>query len=449
MRPNKKKLFCFLTATALFLMPGCKGMPENQFLSLPTASPENATASPQSTEGSQKITEINLYQYKPEYNDAVDKAATEFSKENEEIEIKVKSARDGEDYMTTLKTLINSGDMPHIFNLGRLSDFNEFKDKLMDLSDLELTQFAMEASLNGAAIGDKIYGVPYFIEGFGFVYNRELFEKASIDVGAIDNFMAFESAVEELDRMKETLKIEAVFAFPAKDFQITGLHMSNVFISAEFGGDIVKAYQSKNLEFKYAEALKKMIDLQMEYSVKPVKDIDSRKMVEEYFIGKKVAIIQQGNWIHHTIETIDKDFADKIDMLPYPIEGLRECCNSAGVPMYWVISDTADEKVREGARSFLNWLYLSENGKKIIEEDFMFIPAYRGFAADTVKDPLGKRILAQYSARNIIPYVFPSYPDDWGINRFGADIYRYANGELAWDEVVSNAREAWNKLRQQ
>ena len=48
------------------------------------------------------------------------------------------------------------------------------------------------------------------------------FKEANIDIESIDSLDAFEFAVKELAGRKDILKIDAVFAFPAKDTQITG-----------------------------------------------------------------------------------------------------------------------------------------------------------------------------------------------------------------------------------
>ena len=58
--------------------------------------------------------------------------------------------------------------------------------------------------------------------------------------------------------------------------------MSNAFISPEFEGDIAKTGNADKLEFKYADAFKRIIDLQLMYSVQPVAEMDNRKMTEVF-----------------------------------------------------------------------------------------------------------------------------------------------------------------------
>lgn len=443
----KKTLLILLYLLASFIVSGCGGMSGSE--SSPDPS-QTAGAGPEETSspGAEKNIELELFQYKPEYSDAIEQAAAEFNKDNEEIKIKCTTVNEGEDYFTTLKTLINSGNGPDIFNVGSIHEFLELYDNLEDLSDFEVVKFALNGSLKGATIDNKIYGIPYCLEGFGFIYNTELFKEANIDIESIDSLDAFEFAVKELARRKDILKIDAVFAFPAKDTQITGVYMSNAFISPEFEGDIAKTWNADKLEFKYADAFKRIIDLQLMYSVQPVAEMDNRKMTEEYFVKNKVAIIPHGSWIYNTIELLDEEFAKKIDFLPLPVEGYNEKSESVGVPMYWAINSSSSQEEKDAAKEFLNWLYLLDAGQKVIADNFRFVPAFKGFSSDTVREPLGKKILSDAVSGNVIPQVYLAYPKGWGEDVLGTDILRYAKKEIGWDEVVKNAKEAWAKARQ-
>ena len=85
--------------------------------------------------------------------------------------------------------------------------------------------------------------------------------------------------------------------------------------------------------------------------------------------------------------------------------------------------------------------------KKVITENFKFVPAYEGFSADSVQDPLGKKIMSKTISGSVIPQVYMGYPARWGQERLGMDILRYTKKEMKWDEVVNNAKEAWAKAR--
>ncbi|MEL1159699.1 carbohydrate ABC transporter substrate-binding protein, partial [Staphylococcus epidermidis] len=59
------------------------------------------------------------------------------------------------------------------------------------------------------------------------------------------------------------------------------------------------------MKFENNAEMKQMIDLQKEYSVQPVMQMDYAGQVNQNFAQGKVAMIQQGDWIYETVNQID------------------------------------------------------------------------------------------------------------------------------------------------
>ncbi|MCX7773266.1 MAG: extracellular solute-binding protein [Clostridia bacterium] len=427
---------------------GC-GFAKNQTSPSPiaSASPSASVVSPSGSPTLAAAT-VNVFQFKVEFKDAFENAAKQFMAANPNVTINVTTVGGGQDYGAALRSKFNSGDEPAIFNIGGPQDVNDWQAKLADMSDTAAAKNALAGLLTGVTVNGKVYGVPYNIEGYGLIYNKSVFSKAGIDPKGIKTFKALQDAVTKLDSDKKNLGIDAVFALPAKETWVTGLHMSNIFISPEFNEDVLATYKAKTIEFRYGTQFKQMLDLQNKYSVQPTASMDYSTQVEKLFSTGKVAMIQQGNWAYPTIEGIDKTFAQtNIGMLPYPVAGYKEDCNPIGVPMYWAVNGTQAPEIQAAAKAFLDWLYLSDAGKKIVVEQFKFIPAYAGYSTDAVSDPLGKDLLAQASAGKTINWVFMGYPSDWGMGKLGADIQLYVQGQLAWDKLISNEKAAWADAR--
>lgn len=109
--------------------------------------------------------------------------------------------------------------------------------------------------------------------------------------------------------------------------------------------------------------------------------VDYATQVEKEFSMGKVAMIQQGNWAYGSIEGIDLELAKNITIIPLSLEGGKEDSIPVGVPNYWAINKDKDDNTKAAAKAFLDWLYTSPEGKKMIIEDFKFIPAYKGYEA--------------------------------------------------------------------
>ncbi|TCZ76567.1 extracellular solute-binding protein [Paenibacillus albiflavus] len=433
---SMKKGVIIATASALVLgsLAGCGSK---------TGTENTASPAP----GGQTV--IDIYQFKVEFKDQFEAVAKAYEKANPNVKINISTVGGGDDYGASLKAKFASGAEPAIFNVGGPQDVADWKNKLADLSDTEAAKKALSGSLTGVTVDNKTYGLPFSQEGYGLLYNKEVFKKAGIDPATITSYDALVKAVETLDAKKKDIGIEAPFAFAAKETWITGLHLSNPFFAAEFDNDINKVYQAKEIEFKYQDQLKKMIDLQQKYSVQPTVSLDYSRQVEELFSQGKVAITQQGNWVYNAIADIDKDFADNnVGLLPIPVQGVKEDVVPVGIPMYWAVNESKDDATKKASKDFLDWLYTSDEGKRAVLEDFKFVPAYDGYDTAKIADPISREVYRFAQEGKTSSWVFMGYPSAWGMDKLGADIQQYISGKLPWDQLVKNAKDTWKAARQ-
>ncbi|MGI6156412.1 MAG: ABC transporter substrate-binding protein [Enterococcus lemanii] len=398
--------------------------------------------------GKGDVTEIDIFQFKVEFKDQFEALAKKYEEENEGIKINIETVGGGSDYGAALKSKFSSGNEPNIFNIGGPEDVTMWLDSLSDLSDTEAAKQALEGTLTGATKDGKVLGLPYNIEGYGVVYNKEIFAKAGIDATQIKTLDDLESAAKVLEDKKAELGLEAPFALAAKELWITGLHSSNAFLNAEFDNDVMKAFESKTVEFKYGEQFKKYIDISNQYSVQPTNSLDYSQQMEQLFSNGKVAMTQQGNWVYSTIESINPELAnDNIGLLPIPIDGVTEGTIPVGVPMYWGVNPKGTEAEIQASKDFLDYLYTTEEGKQIVLEDFKFVPAYKGFDTNKISDPLSKDVYTYYTEGKTTGWVFMGYPAGWGEQTVGAEIQKYVAEKATWEEVVEAAQKKWAEER--
>jgi raffinose/stachyose/melibiose transport system substrate-binding protein len=397
---------------------------------------------------------VDIFQFKVEANDALQKAAKTYMNEHKNVTINVQTVGGGQDYGAALKSKFASGQEPAIFNIGGPQDALDWKNKLEDLSSQPWVSKAYDGVLDPVKMNGKILGMPYDLEGYGFIYNKNIFNKAGIDPDSIKTFADLQKAVQIIDSKKKELGLDAVFALPGKETWVTGLHLSNVALAPELK-DAVSAFNAKNVDFKYADGLKKLLDIQIQYGFKPdgtnksINSVDYSTSVEKEFSLGKVAMIQQGNWVYGTIEGIDKALAQNIGILPMPIDGVEEGSIPVGVPMYWAVNSSKNSNTKAAAEDFLNWLYTSDEGKNAIIHDFKFIPALKGYDTPNLQpsDPLSKDIIKYSNEKKTIPWVFMGYPTGWGQDKLGTDMQKYISGEITWDKLIQNAKKSWADLR--
>lgn len=391
---------------------------------------------------------IDIFNSKVEMKDQFEAIVDQYTSENPNITIKVKTVGGGTNWESNLKTTFASGEEPDIFPVGGPSQVGEYREYLSDLSNTKAAEKALEGTLKSVIDGEEILGLPFNQEGFGIIYNKEIFEKAGVDPESILTFEDLENAVKEIDSKKDELEIDAVFAFPAKELWIMGNHISNVFLSPEFDENIVNAYNADTVKLEKGNELKRFLDLKDEYAVQPSLSLDYSQQVEEYFSLQRVAMITQGNWVYPTIHEMDPEFAENgIGILPIPMEGY-EGKIPVDVPTYWGVNKNSDEEVVQASKDFLDWLYTSEEGKQLVLEELKFMPAYEDYDVSKIADPISQELYEYSTEGNTIGWIYRGSPQGWHEETLGSNMQKYLSGEMTWEELEEDSRNSWEKARQ-
>lgn len=402
---------------------------------------------------SDKVT-INLYQNKSEIADQLQAAADQYTKENPNVKINVESIQ-GNDYNTNLKAKLMNNDSVDIYALG--DDISNMTDYIEDLSDQDWVSHAVEGSLDAVTIDGKVYGIPVSVEGYGLVYNKEIFKDAGIDASTLTTYDAIDQAFANLQEQIDSGKLkdkypqlEAVEEYAAKESWIPGLHTLNAPLACEYK-NANELKESDDLGLKYADSLKALLDLETKYTTS--KDDLSKLNAVDYSteIGgglaiERVAVVQQGNWIGPELKGIDETVANKMGMLPLPIKGVKEDCIPVGISIKWCINSQSKEKVKEASKEFLNWLFQSDEGKKIVVDDFGFVPAFDNYDDIEISDPLSKEVKRYIDEGKTTPWVMDGFPSGYE-TKAAADFQGYFSGEYTFDEMVEHLKADFKDLK--
>jgi raffinose/stachyose/melibiose transport system substrate-binding protein len=451
----------FLSVTLLIAMVATIGLtgcsPKKEEAPAADSGTEASTEAP--VEPAVEKAEVDIFQFKVEIAKELENAAALYMESHPNVKVNIQTVGGGDDYGAALKAKFQSGSEPDIYNVGGPQDIEDWMAKLEDLSDQPWVDQALEGILSGATVDGKVYALPFNIEGYGFVYNKNIFADAGIDADAIKDFASLEAAVKTLDQKIKAGELEdkyplleAVFDYPAKETWVTGLHASNAAISQELTSSL-DAFAAKNFEFKYNEAYKAIIDLQADYSSSANKKsnlnaVDYATQVDEGIAIERVAIIQQGNWVYGGVNAIDENVAANLGFLPFPVKGVKEDSIPVGVPMHWAVNSNSSDADKAAAKDFINWLYTSNEGKDFIVNKFFFIPPLKGYEGFEPKDPLGQDITRYANEGRTMPWVFMGYPTGWGMEVLGTEIQKYLAGDVEWNEVVETSVAKWAELRQ-
>lgn len=303
---------------------------------------------------------VHIYQFKVEISEALASLKTEFEKEHPDIKLEIQSVGGGTDYGASLRAKFSSGDEPDIFTIGGNNERDMWLEYLEDLNGEAWAKDVKPLAAEQMTIDGKLYGMPMNLEGYGFIYNKDLFKKAGITEKPL--------TLTALREASEKLKAAGItpFANGYQEWFVLGNHNVNVpfaqqpdpeaFIAGLTDGS--KTFAGDPIFSKWID----LLDLTVEYGNKNPLSTDYNTQVTMLANGES-AMIQQGNWTQGQIDGIDPNL--NLGILPMPIDDTPEDNDKlyVGVPSNWVINKNSP--VKEEAKVFLNWLVTSETGKNI------------------------------------------------------------------------------------
>ncbi|WP_082232136.1 sugar ABC transporter substrate-binding protein [Halobacillus massiliensis] len=374
---------------------------------------------------------ITIFQSKVEISDQLEALAEQYTEETG-VDVEIWGTT-GDDYFSQLQIRLNSNQGPSIFTLGNEREAERLESYLYDMSGESFTEdIAPNMEL---ALDDQIVGIPYGVEGYGLVYNKDL-----VNAEDITDYDSFVSTMEELkgqDVNPLSLSQEAFFLIG---------HMSNYpfalqddyreFVNQLSAGEVTMAETEEFQEFgKFLEAIKANASNPM--------DVNYDEQMGDFATGE-TAMVHQGNWAYGMLADYDVDF--EIGMMPFPLNGNDKL--AVGVGGNWAVNGTKDEGEIQAAVDFLEWMHTSEEGKRYIVEEFGFVPAMTTIEA-TDLDPLSQAVYEASNSGETIPWAQNYFPANVIQNDFTPVAQEfYLNEDMTGEEMIEQLDAAWQNASQ-
>lgn len=374
MKLFKKTMGVLLAASVLLSLSACAGKDDNKG-------------------GEGEATKIVLFQSKVEIIDQLEDMAEAY-KEETGVEIEVWGTT-GDDYVQQLKTKLANNQGPTVFSLLPGSESNTMASYLEDLSDLSFVDKIAEGMATTNADG-KIVGIPYTMEGFGMVYNKDL-----VDASKVTDYDSFVAMLQE----QKANGVEG-FGLSQESYFLIG-HILNTpfalqedplaYIEKLNAGEVKMADTPEFQEFaKFMEAIRANCYNPLEYNYD--------KECGDFATGKTAAI-HQGNWCYSMFADYDVTF--EMGLAPLPLCGNDKIAVS--VPNAWFINSQASDAEKKAAKDFLEWLYTSETGTRYLMDEFGFLPVIEGMESENL-DPLSAQVAEYAAAGKTITWPMNAWP---------------------------------------
>lgn len=385
----------------------------------------------------QEMVELNFFQFKPYLDEAYGELAAEFEATYPNVEVVIETKGGGTAWQDILRGQFAAGEGPDIFPVEGPGQYETWSDFIADLSGEPFNDTALPFALEPLNIGGRQMGMPVNLEGYGYIYNKDIFAEAGV-TNPPQTLSQLRAAAQRIEAAGYT-----PFATGYATWWVMSLHLLNMAFA--YQDDPIAFIEGLNAgtesiaSNELFQDLQDLIDLTVEYGEDSPLTTDHNRQVQLFASGE-VAMIQQGVWKEIPIFEANADI--NIGLLPMPLNDAAANGRVAvGVPFFFVVNSDSSEAEQAAARAFLDFMVNSEVGQRYGTEEFGFIPAYAGVSSQGLGG-VGQDILAYASDDKTVPWVFGRFPDGFAddATRF---LQAYIGGQNDWTETLESLDEAW------
>ncbi len=407
-----------------------------------TGNAENTGNAGDKTDPPKDVT-IKMFQFKVEIAEQLTKMIDEYESLHPGVTIEVETVGGGADYGAALKAKFNSNDKPDIFNNGGFTDLDLWLEHLEDLSDQPWVENLVDVAKEPMTKDGKLYGQALNLEGYGFIYNKDLFEKAGITEKPT-TLEALEAAAVKLQAAGIT-----PFVNGYGEWWVLGNHFVNIPFAQQADADAYIKGLSEGTEKitgnEVFDQWTQLFDLTLKYGNKNPLQTDYNTQVTEFATGK-AAMTQQGNWTQVAITETNPEI--NMGFLPMPINNNAADMDKlpVGVPNNWVVHKNSE--VKEEAKAFLNWMVSDKVGQRYITEEFKFIPAFKNIEADEeVLGQLAADIIEYSKAGKTLSWNWFKFPGgEASSNEFGDAMQAYVGQQMTKEQLLESFQKTWDTM---
>ena len=406
-----------------------------------------------STSGDDAKGKVYYLNFKPEAADQWAALAKEYTKEKD-VDVKVQTAASGT-YEQTLKSEIAKTEAPTLFQVNGPVGYQNWKKYTADMSNTDVYK---ELTNQDVALkdGDKVVGVPYVMETYGLIYNKDILNKYFALDGAkatsmdeIDNFDTLKAVADDMQSRKDELGIKGAFTsagFDSSSDWRFKTHLANLPLYYEFKDDNVTE-QPATIKGTYLPNYKKIFDLYITDSTTDPTQLSAKTGDDansEFALGE-AAFYQNGTWAWTDLQKAGMK-AESVGMMPIytGVKGEEKQGLATGSENYWCINDKASDADKKATEDFLSWVITSDTGKKAISQDMGFTTPFKTFDDVKFDNPLTEAAVEdQKSGKTQVSWNFTMMPSEEWKNKVGQALLEYAQGTGKWDAVKTAFVDGW------
>lgn len=391
--------------------------------------------------GSDSKGSVYWLNFKPEADEALQGIAKTYEKEKG-VKVKVVTAASG-NYNSTLTSEMGKSAAPTLFVVGNQAAVKTWDDYCIDLKDTDVYKELSTDAFNLTDENGKVASMGYCYESYGIIVNKKLLKKAGYEITDIKDFASLKSVAEDIHKRADKLGFDAFTSSgmdDASSWRFTG-HLANMPLFYEGRDD---GWKDAPAEIKgtYLDNFKNVWDLYINNSKYDKKTLATGGYDAEAEFKKGEAVFyQNGTWEYDALKKSISD--DDMQMIPIycGVEGEEKAGLCSGTENCWAVNAKASKADQKATLEFMKWLVTSEEGTKVMAEQFGAIPYKKAADSGNVFLKNANDLLEAGNYNVDWSFNYTPNVDEWRASLVAA-MNKYDAGG-SWDDVKTAFVQGW------
>lgn len=391
--------------------------------------------------GSDSKGSVYWLNFKPEADEALQGIAKTYEKEKG-VKVKVVTAASG-NYNSTLTSEMGKSAAPTLFVVGNQAAVKTWDDYCIDLKDTDVYKELSTDVFNLTDENGKVASMGYCYESFGIIVNKKLLKKAGYEITDIKDFASLKSVAEDIHKRADKLGFDAFTSSgmdDASSWRFTG-HLANMPLFYEGRDDGWKEAPAE-IKGTYLDNFKNVWDLYINNSKYDKKTLATGGYDAEAEFKKGEAVFyQNGTWEYDALKKSISD--DDMQMIPIycGVEGEEKAGLCSGTENCWAVNAKASKADQKATLEFMKWLVTSEEGTKVMAEQFGAIPYKKAADSGNVFLKNANDLLEAGNYNVDWSFNYTPNVDEWRASLVAA-MNKYDAGG-SWDDVKTAFVQGW------
>ena len=426
------------------LMAGCGG-------SGTSAASSGAAAASSGSASSDAKGKVYYLNFKPEADAAWQDLAAKYTEETG-VPVKVVTAASGT-YSDTLTAEMGKSEAPTLFQCGNAQGLIDWGDYCLDFTGTDVLGEMTTDDFNLVDENGEVKAIGYCYEAFGIIVNKDLLKTAGYELSDITDFASLKKVADDIHARAGELGFDA-FASSGLDgsssWRFSG-HLANTPLFYEFRDDGVTE-QPATITGAYLDEYRNIWDLYINDSSAEKTSLTTYTgdMSQAEFGTGKAVFWQQGTWEYANLTTNEelgyKMNPDSLAMIPIycGVDGESDAGLSCGTENCWAVNSKASEEDIQATLDFIYWVVTSDEGTKMMAEQFGPIPFKNAKESENVFFNNANEYMAD--GKYTVTWAFNHTPnvDSWRATLVSAlAAYSADQSDANWDAVKTAFVDGW------